>query len=158
MILGKNLYNKTNRIFNTVKTLSSSLPYLWKISFGREQSSDFTYKPEAGAPALTVKENGELRCTSCMLCQKVCPSHCIDIEIEEGSEEAAPVSFDINILRCTFCSLCAEVCPVDAIRMDGPMPMAGHSEQNWVWDKEYLKTYAGELKSRVGEDRPLLPY
>ncbi len=156
MILGKNLYNKSSKILNLFRVLNLIAPKIWKKSFSRfkTKSNGFT----GGAPALTLTESGDLRCTSCMLCQNICPSFCIKIETHEhAEEEAAPLNFDINILKCTFCGLCEDACPVDAIRMEGPMPFAGHSEQNWIWDKEYLSSYAGDLKSKVGEDRPLMP-
>lgn len=157
MILGKKLYSKSNRILNVFRVMTKIVPTFWKVTFGRTREGLYSI-PSKGAPALTVKEDGTLRCTTCRLCEKICPSFCITMVSQEHEpEEAPPLSFDINILKCTFCSLCEDVCPVDAIRMEGPMPSGGHSEQNWVWDKEYLKTYAGELKSTVGDDRPLLP-
>lgn len=156
MILEKNLYKRTNRIRNLFKITKRGFPYFWRLFFFK--ANDIENGLSIGAPALTLKEDGQLRCTSCLLCQDICPSFCIKIETTENSEEKPPLHFDINILRCTFCGLCQEVCPVDAIRMSGPMPMAGHSEQNWVWDKEYLSTYAGEQISIVTDDRPLLPY
>ncbi|MBK22726.1 MAG: hypothetical protein CME70_01870 [Halobacteriovorax sp.] len=156
MILGKNLYSKSSKILNLLRIFNLILPSIWKKSSDKFGNSEI--QNEVGAPALTLTDTGGLRCTSCMLCQNICPSFCIKIEtFEHAEEEAAPLNFDINILKCTFCGLCEEACPVDAIRMVGPMPMAGHSEQNWIWDKEYLSTYAGELRSKVGEDRPLMP-
>jgi len=156
MILGKNLYSKSSKILNILRIFKLISPSFWKKSIDKNGVIDKHIIK--GAPALTTTETGALRCTSCMLCQNICPSFCIKIEtFEHAEEEAAPLNFDINILKCTFCGLCEEACPVDAIRMAGPMPLAGHSEQNWIWDKEYLSTYAGELKSKVGEDRPLMP-
>lgn len=155
MILEKGLYSKKNHVINFFRILKNTLSLGARIILKRTKAQEGSHL-ELGAPALTVVEDGGLRCTSCMLCQEVCPSFCIKIE-KTDAEEEAPLEFDINILKCTFCGLCEEVCPVDAIRMVGPMPKAGHGEQNWIWDKNYLSTYAGELISDVGEQRPLLP-
>lgn len=154
MILEKNLYGRKNRIKNLIVIIKRCFPFFLKLLL-RNKKVGVT--STLGAPLLTVLDSGNLRCTSCLLCQKICPSHCIEIDSEGIEEESAPNAFNIEILRCTFCGLCEEVCPVDAIRMEGEMPKAGHSEQNWVWDMNYLKSYSGEKISLVGDDRPLLP-
>ena len=157
MILEKKLYKRSNRIFNLLKVLNKLIPSYWNIFITRSSKSIGAHK-SIGAPVLTIKKDGELACTSCLLCQDICPSHCISIEAHPHEEEAAPVHFDINILRCTFCGLCEVACPVDGIRMGGEMPGAIHSEMNLIWDKEYLTSYSGIHLSVIGEDRPLLPY
>lgn len=157
MILEKKLYKRSNRILNIIKILNKLVPTYWNLFISRGPGLK---KAEIviGSPVLTLKEDGSLACTSCFLCQDICPSHCIAIEAQPHKEEAAPVSFDINILRCTFCGLCEVACPVDGVRMDGQMPGALHSEMNLVWDKDYLASYSGVHMSKIGEDRPLLPY
>ncbi len=94
---------------------------------------------------LMQRENGDIRCTACMLCVTVCPANCIEIDAEEvfdGSPSPSPLpsreresvalqqaaethhvekrarKFKIDLLRCVFCGLCVEACPCDAIRMD----------------------------------------
>jgi NADH-quinone oxidoreductase subunit I len=90
-----------------------------------------------GKHVLTVKEDGTLRCTSCMLCATYCPAECIHIVAADDSDkevEKAPVSFEIEMLRCVFCGFCEEACPVDAIRLTNEYEMSGHAEQEWVAD------------------------
>lgn len=157
MILEKKLYKRSNRILNLLKVFNRLIPTYWNLFISRGIKAKKNER-HLGAPVLTMKESGELACTSCFLCQDICPSHCIQIEAEPNQEEAPPLSFDINILRCTFCGLCEVACPVDAIKMDGEMPGALHSEMNLLWDKDYLVSYSGIHLSKIGEDRPLLPY
>ena len=91
---------------------------------------------------LMRRENGEIRCTACMLCATICPANCIEIEAEEVDDprvEKRPKSFVIDELRCAFCGLCVEVCPCDAIRMDtGAYENASFDRSVLIYDKERL--------------------
>jgi len=67
------------------------------------------------------EEDGNIRCTSCTICAKVCPPQCIWMEQARapGGEPVAYVAdFYIDMDVCMNCGLCAEYCPFDAIKMD----------------------------------------
>lgn len=66
-------------------------------------------------------EDGNVRCTSCNICAKVCPPQCIwmtQAKSPKGKVVPLPEDFFIDMDVCMNCGLCAEYCPFDAIKMD----------------------------------------
>ncbi len=66
-------------------------------------------------------DTGDIRCTSCGICAKVCPPQCIwmtQAKSPKGSVVPLPEDFYIDMDVCMNCGLCAEYCPFDAIKMD----------------------------------------
>lgn len=92
---------------------------------------------------LMSREDGQIRCTACMLCQTICPANCIEIIAEESDDksiEKRPRVFNINELRCIFCGLCVEACPCDAIRMDtGKYENASFDRKSLIYDITKLR-------------------
>lgn len=105
-----------------------------------------------GRHRLTLKPNGEVKCTSCFLCATACPARCIYIEAcehEDPEVEKFPARYEIDTLLCIYCGYCVEACPVDAIRMDtGIHPEVYPADPRlFIEDKETLMT-----RSRILED------
>ncbi len=122
----------------------------------------YSYGPRfKGNHILTVKKDGALRCTACMLCATNCPANCIKItagEHESPEVEKYPISYEIDILRCVFCGFCEEACPVDAIRMGPEWQTAGINGAPFTYDIKYLakrKSLKGGVLSRVDDEERL---
>ncbi len=65
--------------------------------------------------------DGNVRCTSCNICAKVCPPQCIwmtHAQGPDGKPVPLPEDFFIDMDVCMNCGLCSEYCPFDAIKMD----------------------------------------
>ncbi len=112
----------------------------------------YEYGPRfKGNHVLTVKKDGSLRCTACMLCATNCPAQCIKITAAEHNDptvEKYPIAYEIDILRCVFCGFCEEACPVDAIRMGPEWQTAALNGGKFTYDIQHL-AYRSQLKGGV---------
>jgi NADH-quinone oxidoreductase subunit I len=140
--------------------------HLIKNLLNRKQMDTINYPEEKyeysprfkGNHVLTVKKDGALRCTACMLCATNCPAECITIkasEHEDPTVEKFPIHYEIDMLRCVFCGFCEEACPVDAIRM-GPewqTPGVNGSKFHYGIDRlAYRPQLKGGIQSVVDDD------
>jgi NADH-quinone oxidoreductase subunit I len=136
----------------TFKNLMANLLNKNRMQTLNYPEEKFEYSPRfKGTHVLTVKKDGTLRCTACMLCATNCPASCITIVASEHVDpkvEKYPVSYEIDMLRCVFCGFCEEACPVDAIRMGPEWQVAGKNGSNFIWGIQDL-AYRPQLKGGI---------
>lgn len=139
--------------------LGITLKHLFKNLFNRKKMITLNYPEEKyeyssrfkGNHVLTVKKDGSLRCTACMLCATNCPAECIKIVASEHDDPAVekyPINYEIDILRCVFCGYCEEACPVDAIRLGPEWQTPGRNGDNFIYDIKHL-AYRPQLKGGI---------
>ena len=110
-----------------------------------------------GAPVLLTGLDGEEKCTSCKLCEFICPPWAIRIVAEETTleKEKRPKEFDIDMGLCIFCGYCQEVCPVEAIWLKDEYEMADFDRTALIFDKEELLRRGRKPPYLPGREKPL---
>ena len=110
-------------------------------------------------------EDGNVRCTSCNICAKVCPPQCIwmtQAKSPKGTVVPLPEDFYIDMDVCMNCGLCSEYCPFDAIKMDHNFELSNYerhqthifSLQDLLVSSEfYAKTHPEAWSSAEEVDR-----
>jgi len=74
-------------------------------------------------------EEGRLKCTACLACQKACPTLALPTiagDDKKGKEKRAK-TYVWDSGRCLFCGYCVEACPFDALRMTQAYSVVGET-------------------------------
>lgn len=110
-----------------------------------------------GAPVLLTGLDGHEKCTSCKLCQFICPPKAITIVAGETEleKEKYPKEFSIDMGLCIFCGYCEEVCPVEAIWLKDEYELADYDRTDLIFTKEKLLRMGRRPPYLPGKEKPL---
>lgn len=114
-------------------------------------------KKYRGAPVLLTGLDGHEKCTSCKLCQFICPPRAITIVGGETEleKEKYPKAFSIDMGLCIFCGYCQEVCPVEAIWLKDEYELADYDRTKLIFNKERLLEMGRKGPYLPGKEKPL---
>ena len=116
-----------------------------------------------GFPALTWDEEVEEPfCTSCMVCVRQCPTHCMSATMKDNPLHEQGLSrrrkivdrFEINLNRCILCGICVEVCNFDAIVMSHEHEMSTYSRNGDRVSLPVLLEMGRKFQMETGWSRP----
>lgn len=113
-----------------------------------------------GEHALVTDEFGDVICTACGTCQRVCPSFGT-IEIEKIKNENGKFyskNYSIDLNRCIFCGNCVQYCPFGAIKMTKNFELADDKKSSLKLDintlkKNYSDNIIGKEQTGDGSNR-----
>ncbi|MBC7327977.1 NADH-quinone oxidoreductase subunit I [bacterium] len=130
----------TNAILQMLLTLWSVLKSLWItfLYFWRKKVTvQYPEEKREHPPRYRASVDVDVsKCIACGICQRVCPSDVIEIEVwkikEDDKEVRKPRNFNLNLGRCMVCGLCAEYCPTGAIRMTQEYELASYEREGLI--------------------------
>ncbi len=109
----------------------------------------------AGSFALTYDpETREENCIGCRLCEYICPSQIISVELVKGEPrkngEGASYAgrFTLDFQACIQCELCVQVCPADAIVMLRELQEPSFTREGLFLDRDRLFANGRRLLER----------
>jgi NADH-quinone oxidoreductase chain I len=83
--------------------------------------------PERARWAVAVKhdDNGDIKCTGCLACERACPDYIIEMQMTTAADRSKHIDhYRYEIGACMMCGLCVEACPFDAIEMSHDYELA----------------------------------
>jgi NADH-quinone oxidoreductase subunit I len=85
---------------------------------------------------LVRDETGRPICFACKVCQKACPSNCIEVEGMklEGEKKKSVTEFKLDFTKCSLCGSCVEACKSNALQYSKQYNLASTTKEEFVMD------------------------
>jgi NADH-quinone oxidoreductase subunit I len=82
------------------------------------------------------EQTGKPICFACKICEKSCPSDCIQVEgvKHEGDKRKSVTEFKLDFTKCSLCGSCVEACKSGAIRFSRDYNLATTRKEDYVMD------------------------
>jgi NADH-quinone oxidoreductase subunit I len=123
-----------------LKNFWITLCYLFKHKVTRCYPEEKRVFPERsrGMPRLLRKPDGSERCIGCGLCQNICPSNVINVQLNDAVSGVNRIKYSLDQFNCISCGLCEEVCPVAAIKLRARNHSAMSTNKERIMSKQQL--------------------
>lgn len=134
--------NIINSLLSLVSGHLVTLKYFFKkpvtIQYPKERR--YIYPRFRGRLKLNKDEKtGKPKCTSCLLCEKICPNRSIAISYDKDEKNRRLLKeFIIDFSTCLFCGLCTEVCPFTAISHTNEFEYGEYDRSKLIYNKNQL--------------------
>jgi len=82
------------------------------------------------------ESTGKPICFVCKICERSCPSDCIQVEGAklEGEKRKSVTQFKLDFTKCSLCGSCVEACKSNAIRFSKAYNLASVNKDEFVMD------------------------
>ena len=79
---------------------------------------------------------GRAICFACKVCEKSCPSDCIQVDGAklDGEKKKSVTEFKLDFTKCSLCGSCVEACKSGAIRFSRDYNLAGTNKDEFIMD------------------------
>jgi len=112
---------------------------------------------QRGIHRLNRDLQGRVKCVACLMCETICPAHCINITPAAApwpDREKYPETFTIDELRCIYCGMCEQSCPVDAIQLTQVFEPVSYTREQMLYTKEMLLEMADVTEKEKPDPHP----
>lgn len=79
---------------------------------------------------------GKPLCFVCKICERSCPSDCIQVEGVklEGEKRKSVTQFKLDFTKCSLCGSCVDACKSNAIRFSKAYNLASVKKEEFIMD------------------------
>ena len=102
-------------------------------------------------------ETGKPLCTACTICERACPSGCIDLDglKREGDKRKSVSKYMLDFTTCSLCGSCVEACPNGAIEFSKEYNVVSRNRETFAKMDLYQKVLAeGEAWAKTHPTPP----
>ena len=103
---------------------------------------------------------GKPLCTACTICERACPSGCIDLDglKREGDKRKSVSKYMLDFTTCSLCGSCVEACPSGAIEFSKEYNVVSRNRDAFAKMDLYQKVLAeGEQWTKTHPTPPPPP-